>query len=216
MSDVLFEVPAPVSDPAPELQKYTERDLLDALHTKLAAEGREGNGTKRWIVAEKVRNIVGFAMREGQLRTADAIAIDTWESKGLEIHGFEVKCSRSDWLTELKAPEKSEPFRAFCDRWWLVTSSKDIVKPGELPEGWGHMAIAPTWMGRYVGMDVWLPEWRQARWRGVERSWAQVPGPPALRRITPAPKMLDREPIDRAMLATIMRAVAITAERKAS
>lgn len=183
----------------------TERDLLDALHIKLESEA-QGNGGHRWIVAEKVRNGAGFAAT----RTADAIAIDTWPSKGLEIHGFEVKCSRSDWLTELKCPEKSEPFRRFCDRWWLVAASRDIVKPRELPDGWGLMAITRIYVNRYVGTDVWRPEWRPSRWQG----YAQVPTP-TLRRVTTAPKMPDREPIDREMLATIMRSVAITADRKA-
>lgn len=208
MGDALFEIPE--NDPAPgTLRKYTERDLLDALHAKLDSEA-QGNGGRRWIVAEKVRSSVGFAERN-RLRTADAIAIDTWESKGLELHGFEVKCSRSDWLTELKTPEKSEPFRKFCDRWWLVTSSKDIVKPGELPHGWGHMALVENYVDQFVGTAVWLPEWKPSRWA----NYARVPVS-TMRRVKPAPKMADREPVSREMLATIMRAVAITAERKAA
>lgn len=211
--DGLFDVHDPRDEQSTDARKYTERELLDALHTKLDAEAK-GNGGHRWIVAEKVRNIAGYAVRRGELRTADALAIDTWESKGLEIHGFEVKCSRSDWLTELKQPEKSEPFRRFCDRWWLVTSSKDIVKPGELPAGWGHMAIAPTYVERNVGMDVWLPEWRPVSWSRM-RYHARVPSM-TLRRVVQAPKLSDREPISREMMATIMRSVAITAERKSA
>lgn len=116
--------------------KWTERDMLDLLALKLASEA-QGNGGNRWILAEHVRSKAGFDAP----RVADAIAIDTWPSKGLELHGFEVKVSRSDWLTELRQPEKSEPFRRFCDRWWLVVPDRQIVRAGELPDGWGLMAM---------------------------------------------------------------------------
>lgn len=41
-------------------------------------------------------------------RIADAVAIGCWKSRGLYIHGFEIKVSRSDWLFERKHPEKAE------------------------------------------------------------------------------------------------------------
>jgi len=46
--------------------------------------------------------------------------MDLWPSGGLEIHGHEVKVSRSDWLRELKEPEKRpsssvrEPLVGWC------------------------------------------------------------------------------------------------------
>ena len=183
----------------------TERELLDALHAKLDSEAK-GNGGNRWIVAEKVRSGPGFDAK----RTVDALAIDTWPSKGLEIHGFEVKCSRADWLVELKCPAKSEPFRRFCDRWWLVTSDKSIVKPGELPRDWGHMSMIDGFTSRHIGMDVWLPEWKLSNFG---RFYARVPVT-TLRRVVTAPKLSEREPVSREMLATIVRSVAITAKRR--
>lgn len=54
------------------------------------------------------------------------------------VHGFEIKISRSDWLRELKTGgEKSVFWRAYCNYFWLVVPDASIVKPGELPEGWG-------------------------------------------------------------------------------
>lgn len=204
MSDTLFDVTTPTEDtPAP---KMTERQLLDALHAKLDSEA-QGNGGHRWIIAEHVRSSAGFDAR----RTADALAIDTWPSKGLELHGFEVKCSRSDWLAELRQPDKAETFRRFCDRWWLVTSDRSIVRD-DLPGGWGHMTFATQWVDKYVGMSVWLPAWRKSGRMGA-RTWARVPKT-TLRRVKPAPKLVDREPISREMLATIMRATAVTAARR--
>jgi hypothetical protein len=71
-------------------------------------------------------------------RFADAIAVNLWASRGYVVHGFEVKVSRSDWLRELKQPEKAEPIFRYCDRWFLV-AERDVVKPGELPATWGHL-----------------------------------------------------------------------------
>jgi len=63
--------------------------------------------------------------------------MNLWPSRGLELHGFEIKVSRGDFLRELKAPEKAETIARYCDRWWLVVSDDDIVLDGELPPTWG-------------------------------------------------------------------------------
>ena len=68
---------------------------------------------------------------------ADAIAMHLWPSKGLELVGYEVKVSRSDWLRELKQPNKAQPIKCFCDRWYLIVPDSEIVKEGELPFDWG-------------------------------------------------------------------------------
>src|SRR3990167_6404645 len=70
----------------------------------------------------------------------DALAMDLWQSNkyGLELHGFELKVSRADWLRELKQPLKSEEIKRFCDRWYVVAANSKIVKyADELPKGWG-------------------------------------------------------------------------------
>lgn len=89
-----------------------------------------------WAFLPEVRNGTGY---QREPRTADAMAMSLWPSRGLELHGFEVKASRADWLGELKNPAKAEEIAAFCDRWWLVVGDKEIVKPAELPPTWGLM-----------------------------------------------------------------------------
>lgn len=69
---------------------------------------------------------------------ADAIAMSLYPSRGLAIHGFEFKASRTDWTKELKDPHKAEKVAKYCDFWWLVARA-DIVKDAELPLGWGQM-----------------------------------------------------------------------------
>jgi hypothetical protein len=72
-------------------------------------------------------------------RTADAIAMSVWPSRGLELHGIEVKTYRGDWLKELKNPAKAEAICKFCDRWWLAIGDASIIRDGELPATWGLM-----------------------------------------------------------------------------
>lgn len=82
----------------------------------------------------EVRSATGFS---GRLRSADALAMSLWPSRGLELHGFEIKVSRGDWLRELKEPQKAEEIARFCHRWWLVVGDPKIVKEDELPATWG-------------------------------------------------------------------------------
>lgn len=123
-----------ISDDAPA--KVTERDMLDRLNVRYGKFN--GNGI-RFTRAEHVKVASGFNAR----RICDYMAMDLWTgygaNSGPKLHGHEVKVSRSDWLTELRDPDKAEAFRRYCDFWWLVVSDKDIVKSGELPEGWGLM-----------------------------------------------------------------------------
>jgi hypothetical protein len=86
-----------------------------------------------YITLEEVRDATGFDSN----RSADAMAISLYRSRGKALWGFEFKVSRSDWLHELKQPEKSESILRYCNYWALVVPNKDIVKPGELPPTWG-------------------------------------------------------------------------------
>ncbi|MDR8394988.1 hypothetical protein NE850_01445 [Paraburkholderia sp. USG1] len=85
---------------------------------------------------------VGDATGGRHNRWADAVAINLYPSRGLEINGFEIKVSRGDWLRELKNPEKSAPVQRYCDRWWIVCPPA-VIAPGELPPTWGHYEIQP-------------------------------------------------------------------------
>lgn len=73
-------------------------------------------------------------------RSADAMTVSLWPSRGLEVGGYEFKSNRSDWLRELKNPEKAESFHQFCDKWYLVTTDK-VAKADEIPSGWGWLVL---------------------------------------------------------------------------
>lgn len=72
----------------------------------------------------------------GATRYADAIAMNLYQSRGLALHGFEIKVSRGDWLSELKNPAKAEEISKFCDHWWIVAPD-GLVQLKELPSTWG-------------------------------------------------------------------------------
>lgn len=109
-----------------EKTKLTEPQVMSALRVRYAAP--------EYALLPQVRNKTGFS---GQIRTADALAMSLYPSRGLDLMGFEIKVSRPDWLREKKEPAKAEEIARFCDRWWLVVGDESIVAPAELPPTWG-------------------------------------------------------------------------------
>lgn len=94
-------------------------------------------------------------------RRADAVHIGLWSSRGAgTIEVCELKISRSDWLVELKKPQKAEAWWPYCNHFWLVVPHEGIVKDGELPKGWGLMM--PGTRGRRFKVLV-KPEEREAQ-----------------------------------------------------
>lgn len=114
-------------------KRQSASDISGALRTAL----RKRYAAPQWALMEEVRDRVGFSGK----RSADAIAMCTWEGRGLEIHGFELKASRSDWIRERDDPEKAEAISQFCDRWWIVAADAAIVRDGELPPLWGLQVL---------------------------------------------------------------------------
>ena len=86
---------------------------------------------------EQVGNGTGYKAS----RWADALALSLWPSRGHDLSGFEIKCARNDWMNELKNPAKAEAIAVYCEYWWIVAGSKDIVKLEELPGPWGLMVL---------------------------------------------------------------------------
>lgn len=92
---------------------------------------------REYALAFEVRNDAGFKAS----RAADAIAVSLWPSRGLEVHGLEVKTARSDFLRELRDASKSEPIQRYCDRWWIVAGDASVAKVEELPVTWGLLVL---------------------------------------------------------------------------
>lgn len=96
-----------------------------------------------YAVMFEVSNDAGF----GRSRSADAVAMGLWPSRGLRIHGIEIKVSRSDLLKELATPAKAEAVAQYCDHWWIacpveMLRGDDLVP--RIPQGWGILAWTPA------------------------------------------------------------------------
>lgn len=107
---------------------------------------RRGSDANRYSYAQHVPSETALYDRT---RICDFLAIDTYASAGLHLHGHEVKVSRGDWLTELRDPSKAEAWKSYVDRWWLVVSDVSIVGD-DLPPGWGLMAVNASGVLRVV------------------------------------------------------------------
>lgn len=112
-----------------EEKKYTASDMEKYLEDRYSHP-------YEWVFLTQVRSSTGSANR-----IADAMAFNMYQSTGYEILGFEIKVSRSDWLSELKDMSKSNEIMEYCDKWFLVVPDASIVQDGELPKNWGLLVL---------------------------------------------------------------------------
>lgn len=113
---------------ANEVKKITAKEMESYLAVRYS--------NPEWVFLPQVRSSTGTANR-----IADGMAFNMYHSTGYEIIGFEIKVSRSDWLSELKDMSKSNEIMEYCDKWYLVVSDASIVKDGELPKNWGLLVL---------------------------------------------------------------------------
>ena len=113
----------------PDKTKYTTFDLQQRL--------RDYHAGGEWVLQFEVANGTGGNVK----RHADAVAMSIWPSRGYKIHGFEIKSSRSDWLRELKDPDKADAVAKYCDAWFLVAPA-EVVHEVEVPANWGWLVPA--------------------------------------------------------------------------
>lgn len=89
-----------------------------------------------WALCFEVANATGT---HGS-RYADAVAMCLYPSRGLTIHGFEVKVSKQDFMSEISKPDKSVPVQQYCDQWWLVAPAH-AVDETVIPKTWGWLRV---------------------------------------------------------------------------
>lgn len=102
--------------------------------TDIKAAMRKTWGAPEYAVLWEVAPATGYGHKP---RYADAMIMGLWPSRGLELHGVEIKVSRSDWKREAADPEKAEALAKFCDRWWIHTCPGVIHDLAEVPLTWG-------------------------------------------------------------------------------
>lgn len=124
-----------------EPQTLTAADVKDALYARYhkPSQGREG---EQYVCLTEARSGAGFRGNDGQ---CDFLAINTWQGRGMELIGHEVKVSMSDWHAELDQPEKAERFARFCARWYVAAPSELAKKiRHEVPPAWGLLSVASS------------------------------------------------------------------------
>lgn len=104
-------------------------DLQELLRKRVL--GPEGQGAKA-VLLDEVPAKTGFADHR-----LDFVSVGMWPSRGCLFEGYETKVSRSDWLGELKEPEKAEEIARYMDRFWLVIGDDSVIRDGEVPPLWG-------------------------------------------------------------------------------
>jgi len=110
-------------------ERWTEQAIYKRLESRYPSPA--------YVLLPQVRNGTGFTKRA---RTADAIAVSVWPSRGLYLTGFEIKVSRNDWRKELADPSKSVSIQKYC-RYWYVVSPVDVVPIDEVPDAWGLIYV---------------------------------------------------------------------------
>ena len=110
------------------MSRYTEHQLFQLINKRYAGDA--------YAVLASVRSKTGS---DGKIRTADAVVMSLWPSRGLWAAGFEIKSQLSDLRRELKDPAKAEEIARFMRYWWLVLADRRWLDKLELPipETWG-------------------------------------------------------------------------------
>jgi hypothetical protein len=114
------------------MRHWTESDVYQALETVFPSPAH--------VLLAQVRNGTGFAAKT---RTADALALSVYPSRGLWLAGIEIKVTRSDWRREKADPDKAESMAKYC-RYWYVAAPAGVVPADDLPETWGLIECART------------------------------------------------------------------------
>lgn len=133
----LFAPEVPVVAPVAKISDRTiTADLLARLRRHYIKPGSGFNGGL--FVPE-----VGWNNGGGGNR-CDVIYVGFTSTSGRMMIGHEVKASRSDWLNELKKAGKADAWADQCHAWYVVAPSTAVVKPEELPAGWGLLVPGPS------------------------------------------------------------------------
>lgn len=119
-----------------------------------------------WLLLYEVANGTGFK----GTGYADALAFSIWPSRGIALHGFELKQSRTDLLKELRDENKANHFLKYCQFWWLVVSDAKLVQGVEVPTTWGILAprnniLYQVRAAPKLEAEAWKPEFIAALMR---------------------------------------------------
>lgn len=126
-------------------------DVLKALRQRHAT----GDGAGEWAFFEELRVGTGYNSRADKVANTrpqqrlDAWAINLYPSKNFLKITYEVKVSRSDFLHEIKHPEKRQQGLAFSNEFYFATPA-GLVKPEEIPPECGLIYVKEDGSSRLI------------------------------------------------------------------
>ncbi|WP_407310969.1 hypothetical protein [Desulfosporosinus sp. SB140] len=117
---------------------------MKALNAKIILKAlRERHPEKEWAFFEELRAGTGYRNVEKGINPEqrfDAWAINLYPSKKFLRIVYEIKVSRSDFLHELKNPEKRSQALQMSNCFYFVTPA-GLIKPEELPPEVGLIEV---------------------------------------------------------------------------
>ena len=102
---------------------------------------RFSTSEKEFVVFPQVPSASGFVAKS----YIDALVVGLWEAHGRIRMAMEIKVRRSDFLQEIKNPEKNLPWRdgSLAHEFYYVTPRGVIESPDGVPEGCGWYQTNP-------------------------------------------------------------------------
>jgi len=100
------------------------KQLIEERYSRI----KNGKAVK-WVVLSEIRTNTGFRSKrvDGEPfaeKYIDMMAFNCWPSEGFTRVAFEIKTSRSDFLNELKKPEKRWLAMMYSHKFFFVTPKK--------------------------------------------------------------------------------------------
>lgn len=139
MADAAITLKLP---PVPNLNAGQVYDAIVAAHP-----GPE------WCVLCEVADATSAQAR----RRADALAMNMWASRNLEIRGFEIKVHRSDLKRELESPAKAEAVGRYCHTWSLAVPEGLVRGSDSVPPSWGIFEVDAKGVGKWARQPTMRP-----------------------------------------------------------
>ncbi|MBL8214451.1 MAG: hypothetical protein JNK87_27260 [Bryobacterales bacterium] len=147
-------------------------DIVErALHT----------GRGEWMFLRELR--VGTGRGSGQLQRVDAFALNTLPYTGMKRVCYEVKCSRADFLTELKQPLKRRIGMRYSNEFYFLTPPR-LLKAAEVPSECGLLEAgtadpepARELLKGHAGFFYYDPDRREFCVLRIPAPWRDTPGP---------------------------------------
>ena len=140
-----------------DILAFLEDYYSDARQFAFFKELRIGTGYRKY------NRKSGIYEEDNPEQRIDAWIINCYESKKFEKIAFEIKVSRSDFLHEIKNPQKRKQAMKVCNLFYFV-APKGLIKVDEVPDDCGLIEISESgrfnWTKKVPWRDTEPPSWK--------------------------------------------------------